>query len=370
MSRTWVIAGGGTGGHFFSGVAIGDAVLERDPEARVVYVGTRAGIEGRMADAEGLDVRFIEISGIKGKSLAHRLRSVARLPGSLWQSLTILRELRPVMVVGVGGYASGPLLVAAWLMGLPTAVMEQNSVPGFTNRSVARFADRVFVGFPGAEERFAGDGAEFLGNPIRLAVVRRLAEQTFEVPEPGGTLRILVFGGSQGAHHLNTAMVEAVGHLPPELRGRIELVHQTGEADLEEVGDGYERAGFDRVRVTPFIRDMAAEYGRAHLVVCRAGALTVAELTIAQRPAILVPFPHAIYNHQEINARTLVDRGAARLVLDGDLDGENLAQEISALAGDPAAMAAMSQASAALARPDAGMEFVRRCEPLFDGRRV
>ena len=366
MSQIWVIAGGGTGGHFFSGVAIGDAVQARDPDARVIYVGTRAGIEGRIAEVEGLDVRFIEVAGIKGKSLSHRLRTVARLPGSLWQSMALLREIRPAMVVGVGGYASGPVLLAAWMMGLPTAVMEQNSVPGFTNRTVARFADRVFVGFPGAEERFPGGRAEFLGNPIRLAVVERLAEQAFQPPAPGGPLNLLVFGGSQGAHHLNTAMVEAVGQLPDDLRGRLSLVHQTGVADLDLVREGYAGAGFEGAQVTPFIRDMATAYGAADLVVCRAGALTVAELTICQRPAILVPFPHAIYNHQETNARTLVDRGAARLVLDGDLDGETLAREIASLAGDPEAMGAMSEASAALARPDAGLEFVSRCEALFE----
>ncbi len=365
MGRRWVIAGGGTGGHFFSGVAIGDAILDRDPDAQVVYVGTEAGIEGRTAERDRLDIRYIDVAGIKGKSLSRRIRSTAQLPVSLWQSAGILRDVRPHVVIGVGGYASGPVLLAARLLGLPTAVMEQNSVPGFTNRTVARFADRVFVGFPGAEDRFPGGRGEFVGNPIRLSVVRRLAEQPPRTPDGKGPLHLLVFGGSQGAHHLNTAMVDAVGHLPPPLQERLRVVHQTGTADRDSVQEGYRAAGFDGVEVTAFIDDMADAYGAADLVVCRAGALTVAELTICRRPAILVPFPHAIYNHQEINARTLVDRGAARLLLDGDLDGETLAAEIAGLAGDGDGMGRMAEAAASLARPDAGFEVVRRCEELI-----
>ncbi len=365
MSLRWIIAGGGTGGHFFSGVAIADAIRARDPDAEVVFVGTRQGIEGRSPHRERHDVRYVSISGIKGKSLGMRVVALARLPVALVQSLAILLSVRPHVVIGVGGYASGPLLMAARMLFIRTAVMEQNSVPGYTNTMLGKVVDRVFLGFPGTEEHFPAGKAAYTGNPLRLAVVDLLtAGEDPPAPEPDGdAFRLLVFGGSQGAHSINVAMVEAVASFSPAFRDRVRLVHQTGENDLDEVRQGYAAAGFE-AEVVPFIDDMAGAYRRADLVACRAGALTVAELTVARRPAILIPFPYAIYNHQERNARTLADHGAARLILDGELDGPRLAAEIEALAADPGALREMAEAATALGRPRAGDDVVERCEAL------
>lgn len=362
MSRSWVIAGGGTGGHFFSGVAIAEAILQRDPQSRVVFVGTANGIEGRTTLRDQFDIRYITVSGIKGKGLGARALAMVRLPMALLQSLSILREIKPACVIGVGGYASGPVLAAAKLIRCRTAVMEQNSVPGLTNKLLSRLVDRVFLGFLEAREHFPAGDMHYVGNPIRLGMVRQLTRDEKSAPEEEG-FHLLVFGGSQGAHHINTAMVEAVTQLSPALRDRLVLTHQTGKADEELVRDGYAAAGFE-ARVMPFIEEMAHEYRQADLIVCRAGALTVAELTICKRPAILVPFPYAIYNHQELNARTLADHGAARLLLDADLTGETLAAEIEALAGDGDALASMAHEAGEMGRPQAGEDVVNQCLEL------
>jgi len=368
MSLTWVIAGGGTGGHFFSGVAISEAVLARDPGSQVVFVGTQAGIEARVQEREQLDVRYISVSGLKGKSLPTRMWSMARLPMALAQSMGILGRVKPNVVVGVGGYASGPVLLAAWMMGIPSAVMEQNSVPGYTNSVLARFVDRVFVGFPGTEEQFPAHRAIYTGNPIRPAVAERLTRAKEKAEDD--SFRLLVFGGSQGAHHINTAMPAAVQDLDPDLIRRLDVVHQTGETDLDDVRHAYEEGRHAvRADVVPFISDMASAYARADLVVCRAGAMTVAELTVCRLPSILVPFPYAIYNHQELNARTLSDRGAATLVLDAELDGPRLAEEIQTLAGDPEALERMAACAAEIGRPAAGDDVASQCEALAERRR-
>jgi len=368
VSLTWIIAGGGTGGHFFSGVAIAEAAWSRDPDHRVVFVGTRNGIEGRTPERERLDIQYVTVSGLKGKSLAQRALTMLQLPVSLGQSLAILTRIRPDVVVGVGGYASGPLLLAAWMTGTPTAVMEQNSVPGYTNSVLARFVDRIFVGFPEAAEHFPDHKTVHTGNPIRRAMLERIGQDA--PASDREAVHLLVFGGSQGAHHLNTAMVEAAPQLAARPDTQLRIAHQTGPGDLDEVVAGYRDQGLEGVvEVLPFIDDMASAYRRADLVVCRAGAMTVAELTACGKPAILVPFPHAIYNHQEINARSLSDRGAARLLLDADLDGETLAQAIGELTTDPEALQAMAACAADLARPDAGDDVARQCEELALRRR-
>jgi len=366
VSLTWVIAGGGTGGHFFSGVAIAEAAWARDPDHRIVFVGTENGIEGRTHERQRLDIRYITVSGLKGKSLARRALTMVQLPVALGQSLALLTRVKPDVVIGVGGYASGPLLLAAWMTGTPTAVMEQNSVPGYTNSVLARIVDRIFVGFPEAAEHFPAGKTVHTGNPIRQAMLERLGGME-EAPAEDG-FHLLVFGGSQGAHHLNGAMVAAAPRLARESEASLRIVHQTGPADLDDVAAGYREAGLeDRVEVLPFIDDMASAYHRADLVVCRAGAMTVAELTACGKPAILVPFPYAIYDHQEINARSLSDRGAARLLLDGEMDGETLATAIAELTPD--VLGEMAERAADLARPGAGDDVTRQCEELALRRR-
>lgn len=365
MARV-LIAGGGTGGHFFSGMAVGEAFAARDPKNQVVYVGTRSGIEARVGPREGLDVRFVRVSGLKGKGAAARVAGLLRLPLSLWDSLVLLLRLRPALVVGVGGYASGPVVMAAKLLRRPTAIVEQNSIPGFTNRVLGRVVDRVFTAFPETEAYFPRRRVVFTGNPIRRRLAETLTLENRSSPglSAGGEVHVLAFGGSQGARSLNRAMVAMVTELPADLRGRIRLVHQTGEHDHAEVAAGYARAGFDHVEVLPFIHDMAGAYHGADLVVCRAGASTLAEVTVSRRPSVLVPYPHAIYNHQELNARSLVERGAAVMLLDRDLNGASLAGAIAGLVADPERLSRMAAAAADLGRPQAALDVVDECYRL------
>ncbi len=359
-----LIAGGGTGGHFFSGVAVGEAFLARDPRNQVVYAGTRAGIEARVAEKEKLDVRFIRVSGLKGKGLLARLEGFLRLPLAFWDSLVLLFKERPSLVIGVGGYASGPLVMTARFLGKKTAIVEQNSIPGFTNKVLSRLVHRVYAGFPDHGRWFPAGKTLFTGNPIRRRLVETLALSAPRRDGSEGDFHLLVFGGSQGAHRLNVALVEAMDHLPQEFKAGLRLLHQTGEKDFPEVKEGYATRGMPGVDVRPFIHDMAEAYRDADLVICRAGASTLAELTVSQRPAILVPFPHAIYNHQEVNAQALVAEGAALLILDRELNGKSLAEALVSLAADPSRLRRMGQASASLGRPQAAFEVVDDCHRL------
>jgi len=352
-----LIAGGGTGGHFFSGVAVGEAFLIRNEDNTVVYVGTRNGIEARVGPKEGLDVRFITVSGIKGKGLVARLSALAKLPLSLLQSMWLVLKERPAVVIGVGGYASGPVVLAARLLGRRTAVVEQNSVAGATNRILGKLVHRVFVAFPPATRDFPPGKAEVIGNPVRSRFVQMLTLESTQTVGVGEKLKVLVVGGSQGAHAVNVGMIEAVAGMPEGLRNKLHITHQTGTKDEVLVREGYEKAGVAG-KATPFIDDMAAAYRFADVVVCRAGAMTVSELMISRRGSILVPLPSAIYDHQTTNAKVLVDGGAGELVAqDGQL-AENLRSALTRLEGDRMALQEMAAKAGALGKPAAAAEVV------------
>jgi UDP-N-acetylglucosamine--N-acetylmuramyl-(pentapeptide) pyrophosphoryl-undecaprenol N-acetylglucosamine transferase len=332
-----LIAGGGTGGHFFSGVAVGEAFLTRNDDNVVVYVGTAQGIEARVGPKEGLDVRFITISGIKGKGIVSRLAALLKLPLSLLQSMGIVLREWPAAVIGVGGYASGPVVLAARLLGRKTAVVEQNSVAGATNRILGRLVHRVFVAFEPATRDFPPGKAEVIG--------------------VGSKLRVLVVGGSQGAHAVNVAMIEAVTGMDEGLKARLHITHQTGAADEELVRKGYEEAGVS-AKATPFIDDMAEAYRFADLVVCRAGAMTVSELMISRRGSLLIPLPQAIYDHQTMNARVLVDGGAGELIVQDEALVPTLRDALTRLEGDRRALQQMAGNAGALGKPAAAAEVV------------
>jgi UDP-N-acetylglucosamine--N-acetylmuramyl-(pentapeptide) pyrophosphoryl-undecaprenol N-acetylglucosamine transferase len=353
-----LIAGGGTGGHLFPGIALAEEVVTRQRGNEVLFVGTARGLEVRAVPKAGFPLELIQATGVKGRGLSGWIAGLLRIPAALLQSARILRRFDPDVVVGVGGYASFPVVLAAWLMRIPTAVQEQNAMPGLTNRLLSRVARAVFVAFDEARARFPSSKVHQVGNPVRRALL-----ENFLRPEGHHErFQLLVFGGSQGARAINRTMVQAAAQLRD-----IHILHQTGARDVEETRRGYEAAGAD-AEVVEFIDDMSGAYARADLVVCRAGATTISELTVCHRAAILVPFPHAADDHQVVNARALAGRGAAVMLLESELTPERLAAEILRLAGDPAVRRRMERAAGSLGRPEAAREIADVCAQLAGSR--
>jgi UDP-N-acetylglucosamine--N-acetylmuramyl-(pentapeptide) pyrophosphoryl-undecaprenol N-acetylglucosamine transferase len=361
-----LIAGGGTGGHLYPGIAVARELMARVPGARVTFVGTAAGIEARVIPREGFALELIRSAGLKGKSLESIARGVGLMPLSAADAWRAISRHRPSVVVGVGGYSSGPVVLLAALRGIPTLLMEQNAMPGITNRLLAPVVNAAAVTYQ-ESVRFFGDKAFIAGNPVRPEFFEDKGAHGHDVgtPAPEGdstpppaAARVLVFGGSQGAHAINVAMVEAAARLAAAAP-RVALTHQTGERDLEMVRDGYRRAGL-QARVEPFLFAMDREMNAADLVVCRAGATTLAELAACGRASILVPLPTATDDHQRKNAQALVKEGAAQMVEQRELSGDRLAAEILALAGDEDRRRRMQVAARRMARPDAARAIADR----------
>jgi len=359
VSLLVLIAGGGTGGHLYPGIAVAREIMRRMPDAQITFVGTTAGIESRVIPREGFALDTIRSAGLKGKSVASLVRGIALLPASAFDAWRTISRRRPSIVIGVGGYSSGPVVLLAALRGIPTMLMEQNAMPGVTNRLLARFVRAAAVTYDESSRFFAGR-AFLAGNPVRPEF---FGGEHDEHGSPRGVdqrraARVLVFGGSQGAHAINMAMVEAAPRLVAAAPG-LEITHQTGERDLEMVRDGYGRAGL-QARVEPFLYAMDREMKAADVIVCRAGATTLAELTAAGRPSILIPLPTATDDHQRKNAEALVVQGAARMIEQRSLTGELLATEIVALARNAAQRTAMRAAAPRTAKPDAAKVIVDR----------
>ena len=350
MTVSVLIAGGGTGGHLYPGVAVARELLSRVPDASVTFVGTATGIEARVIPREGLTLDCIRSAGLKGKSVAALVRGLLLLPLSAWDAWRVISRRRPAVVIGVGGYSSGPVVALAALRGVPTMLMEQNATPGLTNRLLARLVRAAAVTYDDSLAVFGGK-AFVAGNPVRPEFFAAGATA-------GGPPRVLVFGGSQGAHAINVAMVEAASALAAA-SPRVHVTHQTGEHDLAMVREAYAAAGLE-ARVEPFLYEMDREMRDADVIVCRAGATTLAELTAAARPSILVPLPTATDDHQRRNAAALVKHGAARLVEQSELTGVRLAQEILGLAADTVGREHMGAAAGRMARPDAARVIVDR----------
>jgi UDP-N-acetylglucosamine--N-acetylmuramyl-(pentapeptide) pyrophosphoryl-undecaprenol N-acetylglucosamine transferase len=347
-----VIAGGGTGGHVIPALAVA-AELRRCGHGDILLVGARRGLEATLAPRHGLPLETIEIGPLKRVDVVQKLATSFRLPLSFWQAARILGRFRPDVVYGVGGYAAGPVLFMAAMKGLPIVVHEPNAAPGFANRYVAPFATRALVAFPEAERFFPATRVEVVGVPVRA--------EFFRVPpkphQPPFT--ILVSGGSQGARRINRAVMES---LPLFAASDVPVcfIHQTGEKDQADALAAFERSGLaERGRVVPFIDDMPAAFAAADLLVCRAGASTLAEITAAGKAALLVPFPFAADNHQFRNAESLARAGAARVVLDAELDGDRLFQEVIRLLP---LLSQMEERSRALAKPRAAERIVEILE--------
>jgi len=360
MSRTVMVMAGGTGGHVFPALAIaGELRAARE----IVWLGTEKGIEARLVPAAGYQVEWIEVEGLRGKGIGRWLGAPLRLLRAVAQARGALRRRRPGVVLGLGGFASGPGGIAAWLAGTPLVIHEQNAVAGLTNRWLSRFASRIAEGFPGSFP--AGRGAIYVGNPVRPEIAALPPpRQRFEARS--GPLRLFVFGGSQGASSINRLVPAAVALLPESRRPKV--LHQTGARDRESTEAAYRAAGVN-ADVRAFVDDMASAYAEADLVVSRAGALTVAELAAAGVGAILIPFPAAVDDHQTRNAEWLGRVSAAQVVSETGLTAPELANRLATLLGNGRArLLAMAEAARAQARPDAARRMAELCL-LAEGRR-
>ncbi len=355
MSRAPVlIMAGGTGGHVFPALAVARALRAR--EECVVWLGTRTGLEARVVPAEGFELETIRVAGLRRKGLLAWLLAPARLAVALADALVVLRRRRPKVVLGMGGFASGPGGLAAWLTGRPLVIHEQNAVAGLTNRLLAGLAREVLEAFPGS---FSGRcAARFTGNPVR-ADIAALPAPAQRLAGREGPLHVLVLGGSQGARALNETVPQALALLAPA--SRPEVWHQAGEATLAVAREAYAAAGI-RARIEPFITDMASAYGWADVVICRAGALTIAELAAAGLGALLVPFPGAVDDHQTRNAAHFVAAGAGVLLPQATLTARQLAAELTAI--DRGVVLARCEHARALARPQATEEIAALCRRL------
>jgi UDP-N-acetylglucosamine--N-acetylmuramyl-(pentapeptide) pyrophosphoryl-undecaprenol N-acetylglucosamine transferase len=330
-----IIAGGGTGGHLYPGIAIARELL-REPGNEVLFVGTRQGIEARVLPVEGLPLHFISVGKLKGMKLVSTLKTIITLPWSIMQSLRLMREVDPDVVIGVGGYASGPVALAAWLYRRPLFIIEPNSYAGLANRMLGRLARKVVLCFPGTDSQqfFPKQKTVHAGPLVRKGIDQGDRQKALiDFGLKPGRFTVFVMGGSGGAHAINMAMKEAAKGL--SRLANLQILHQTGVADVATVAAGYREAGVKAV-VLPYVIDMAGAYAAADLVVSRSGATTVAELAVCGKRAVLVPYPFAADNHQEHNARTLAGRGAAEVVLQRELTAEKLAAIIQKYAGTKA----------------------------------
>ncbi|MFO7857906.1 MAG: undecaprenyldiphospho-muramoylpentapeptide beta-N-acetylglucosaminyltransferase [Ectothiorhodospiraceae bacterium] len=351
LERPVLIMAGGTGGHVFPALAVADALRARG--VPVVWLGTRDGLEARVVPEAGIALEWLRVRGLRGKGWLGWLVAPARVLRAVFQARAVLRRQRPRCVLGLGGYVAGPGALAAWLQRVPLVIHEQNARPGLTNRVLARLARRVLCGFPGT---FPAERAQVTGNPVRGDILR--------IPPPeerhgaAASPRLLVIGGSQGARALNEVIPRALAQLPPERS--FTVWHQSGARTEELAREGYSQAGV-AADVVAFISDMAAAYAWADVVVCRAGALTVSELAVAGVPAVLVPLPQAVDDHQTANAGYLVQAGAAELLPQGELTPERLAEVLARLAGDPQQRADMARAARGRARPEAAETVAEIC---------
>ena len=343
-----LIAGGGTGGHLFPGVAVAKECRKRYPAARILFVTGRKKIEADILAALGFEQVSIMIEGLKGRGWLKALKVMAILPISLWQSLAIIRRFNPQVVLGVGSYSSGPVCLAAWLVHVPAAIQEQNSYPGLTNRLLCRIVDKVFIAFQESSAYFAKGDLVFSGNPVREEIIQLLGAERKKEQDP---FTVLVLGGSQGAKAVSRVMLEALVVLQERGR-RFRVIHQTGADDYAAIKEAYEQKGL-QAEVLPFIKDMAWAYQQTDLAISRAGASTLAELAVLGKPSILIPFPLAANNHQETNAAALVRAGGAEMILQKDLNGSVLAQAIEKYMLEPQVLAQMGVRAASIGKREA-----------------
>jgi UDP-N-acetylglucosamine--N-acetylmuramyl-(pentapeptide) pyrophosphoryl-undecaprenol N-acetylglucosamine transferase len=359
MANSVVIAGGGTGGHLYPGIALAKAIMKHDADIQVTFVGTQQGIESRVLPREGFPLKTILSGGLLGKKGIGRLINWLKLPVSILQSMGYLLMNRPRLVVGVGGYVSGPVTLSAWVLRIPVLIHEQNTVPGATNRWLSKIANKVAITFEMSKKYFPAHKVEETGNMVR--------EEFTEAKEANvptaEKFTVLILGGSQGAQSINHALLDALDILEP-VKDRFHFIHQTGQSDEAKVQAGYEHKGFS-ADAQAFIYDMVDQYRKASLIICRSGATTLAEVTALGIPSVLVPYPFAAHNHQEHNARALESNGAARIILDKDVNGELLAGIILDSIEHPEALREMGNKSFQMGRRDATERVRQLCMELM-----
>ncbi len=359
-----IIAGGGTGGHLFPGIAIAEAFMAKDSDNRVLFVSTGKPFELSVLSKKGFAHKRITSEGIKGRGFFRQIRSMLKIPKGIFESIRIIKEFRPDIVVGVGSYASGPVAMGAWLLGIKIVLHEQNILPGITNRILSRLADRIYVSFKNTKWGLSPKKVHITGNPVRKEILQSARDQKSDDLEDSEQMRrlsILVIGGSQGAHSINMAVMDAIKHIKEKTR--FFFVHQTGSNDETMVKNTYMKHGIC-CTVQSFFIDMAQQYKKADLVICRAGATTVAEVTATGKGVIFIPYPFAADNHQALNARTLADAGAAEMILQKDLSGIILAERIEYYASNPEALYKMASRAKNFGRPNAAENIVDDCYRL------
>jgi UDP-N-acetylglucosamine--N-acetylmuramyl-(pentapeptide) pyrophosphoryl-undecaprenol N-acetylglucosamine transferase len=353
-----VIVGGGTGGHIYPGIAAAQELRRWDPRARIMFIGARGELARDIVAREGYRHFEITSSGLVRRRWQEQAVAVRHILQGFGEAIRVLRRVQPQVILGLGSYVSGSVMLAAGALGIPRLIHEQNVIPGLTNRLLGHIVNRVAVSFEASVTYFPKGKAVVTGNPVRSAI----CQVRGHTHEPNGRFHLLVFGGSQGAHHLNTAMLEALRQLA-DIQDNLWTVHQTGPDDFASVQKTYAEGGYPGA-VHAYIQDMAAEYRAADLVICRAGATTIAELMVTGKAAVLVPFPYATHNHQELNARTLAAVGAAELIQGQTLRGSLLAERLRHYLWHPEEVADMAANSLALGRPDAATRVAHLCLEL------
>lgn len=360
-----VIAGGVTGGHLFPGIAVAQEFMSRNPANRILFISIGNAMEREVLAQNGFSLATISASGIKGRGKRRQIISGLSIPAGIISALRHLLRFKPDLVIGMGGYSAGPVAVAAWLMGIRVVIHEQNLLPGITNRLLCRISSRIYVSFEQSADRFDKRKVRLSGNPVRREFVRNSENghaAGAAMLEAKNRFVVLIIGGSQGAHSINMAILDALDHIGnPDL---YYFIHQTGRGDAEAMKKAYMEKGFD-ADVRPFFTDMARYYAYADLVVCRSGATTVAEIAALGKGAIFIPFPHAADNHQALNARSMVDVGAAEMILENVLEGKLLARRIEHYAAHPDALARMGAMARQHGNPHAATYIVDDCCTLF-----
>ena len=353
-----IIAAGGTGGHLFPGIALAEEFITKNETNRVLFIGTKRGMEKSILSREGFNFEAIEASGLKGKNPFNLLKSLILIPQSIFQSIMIIKRFNPDLVIGLGGYVSGPVVLAAYLMSIKTAIHEQNTLPGLANRILGKIVHLIFVSFEYTLSRFPKGKTKMVGNPIRKQCLKGIVPSSSQPP-----FTLLVVGGSLGSHQINSAMIDALNYLLP-IRDKIKIIHQTGESDLGSVKESYQSKGFP-AEVVNFIDQIASAYQQANLIICRAGATTLAELMVHHRASILIPFPLAADHHQHLNAKALVSQRAAQMIDPDQLTGKRLAELVLQLYHHPEQLSQMESNAGKMGRPRATQEIVDYCYKLI-----